>query len=303
MARKDMILDGLAWASLSEPARIALISANLVRKLTTYLKAHTKTAVKDEVRATSPPYGRGKIIAEAVEKEYRRQAPIYQARQKAHNDFKAYQEHMAKRSTRLNNTYAAAFDRIPYDPTRTSPYNWDDDWELRDTWSNAEHERDKGDECIGLTHQGSHVVCLMKSEDEHSKWHIATRLHKGPRVRTYLRCNHSRFSDSEPKNLVEAAMSLGGPKVRTAITRGKRVVTDWIGRRTFIHHDGSDYHHVHIEELPWRAVVYEMTLTGNIPGDRWSKPCAAVIHGETVTRAPDEDPEDDSTPDQWNDLD
>jgi len=253
MAQKDIILDGLAWASLTEEARVAVISANLVRKLTSYNRTHTKTDIKAEVSASCPPYGRGKFIFEKVSMEYLRQADIYGARQKAKDDWETYQKHMAKRSTRLNYAYAAAFDRAIYDPVKhRNPYGYGDDYEKRCAWNARESARDKGDECVALTHQSEHVVCLVISENGDTRPHIATRPRSGPIVRTYLRCNYG----NEVGNLVEAAVLLGGPKVRAALARGKRVKTDWIGRRSLIHHDGSDHQNVGIEEVPWKTRSY-----------------------------------------------
>jgi hypothetical protein len=254
MAQRDKILDGLAWASLPEHARIARISAQLVRKLGIYSKEHTKQFVRETVRDTAPPYGRGKAIFEAVEVEYRRQLPIHRKRQKRHAAWSDYQKHMAHRSTRLNHAYAAAFSRPHYSPTKS--YDGAGTWDEQTAWNEAERERDKGDECVGLTHQEGHVVALVDIERGSTAVHIATRLKKGPITRTYLRCNLNG-RHSYPANLAEAAISLGGPKVRTALSKNKKVVTDWVGRRTFIHHEGQDHHPPGIEEVRWRCVVYE----------------------------------------------
>jgi len=253
MAVRDKILDGLAWASLSEPARVARISASLVKELGLHIKAHTKTRVKEAVRNTSPPYCRAKFIVEAVETEYPRQLPIHRGRQERHRAWDDYLTHMTKRSTRLNNAYAAAFSRTPYMPTRRYPGDYGN-WDERNTWDDAERARDHGDECVAITHQGSHVVALVSSESGNTKWHIATRLKSGPIVRTYLRCN---LRHGNPRSLAVAAISLGGPKVKAALARNKKVVTDWIGRKTYIHHEGQDHHALGIEEIAWRIVVFE----------------------------------------------
>ena len=296
MARRDEILDALAWADFTEPARVAVISAKLVRELTSYSdNGHTKTKVKDAVRETFPPYGRGKAITELVEAEYRRQAPIYQARQKAQSDWAAYQADRATRATRLNAAYAHAFDRLIYEPSRSNPIHYNSgNWQDRQDWDEIERARDKGDKCIGLTHQDSHLVCLLSHEKGTAQPHIATRLHSGPIVRTYLRsATDSVYSDV--KNLVEAATSLGGPKVKAAIARGKRVKTDWIGRRTFIYHDGSDHHHVHIEELQWRAAVW--ADREGYDGCPRPKLVEGLVHGTSETE------HEDGYGAVWNDVD
>jgi hypothetical protein len=253
------ILDGLAWAGISEKARVARISARLVRELG-FRDEHTKSHVKDAIRSTSPPFGRSKFIFEAVEKEYRRQLPIYRERQAAHGDWEQYKTHMAKRSTRLNLAYAAAFGRPDYAPTRSNPHPWHE-YDARAAWDAAERERDKGDKCVALTHQNGYVVCLMTNENESDAHHIAVRYKNGPITRTYLRTNYTRRRDT-PENFVEAIVSLGGPKVKAALAQGKKVVTDWVGRRTFIHHEGQDHHHPHIEEIPWRVVTIANEPTG-----------------------------------------
>jgi len=289
-----MILDGLAWAGISEPARIARISARLVRQLGTYRSEHTKSDVKEAVRGTSPPYGRGKAIYEAVEVEYRRQLPIFAARKERHEAWENYQEHIAKRETRINHAYAAAFDRPVWEPARKNPYSYGDDQYY--SWNEEEQKRDKGDDCIGLTHQGGHVVCLVQHENGITAWNIATRHKRGPIVRTYLRCNLGGRT-GQPQNLVEAAISLGGPKVRSALAKGKKVVTDWAGRRTFIHHEGQDHEKVWVEELPWRAVVFIEEPTG-YNGSMVRRAKAALIHGDAVTLDPDND-----YVRSWNDID
>ena len=95
----------------------------------------------------------------------------------------------------------------------------------------------------------------MKAERGTTKYHIATRPNGGPVTRTYLRCNVGLARSATPQSLAEAAISLGGPKVKAAISRGKRVKTDWVERVSYIYHDGSDHHHAHVEILPWRISV------------------------------------------------
>ena len=290
MADRSKILDGLTWAGISEEARIARISAKLVRRLSRYTTTHTKTDVKKAVRETSPPYGRGKAITEAVEREYRRQFPIYMERTEAKEAWAEYLKHIAKRSTRLNLAYAAAFDRVPWEPSRKNPHPYGD-WDQRCAWDQEERERDKGDQCIGLTHQDGHVVCLMSHEKGHSQYHIATRYKKGEIVRTYLRTD-------DASNLAEAAISLGGPKVKAALSIGKKVVTDWIGRRTFIHHEGQDHQGHSVEQLPWRTVSFREDKSGYY--HRIVSADALLVNGEII---PDEDGDDTPAYDRWNDVD
>jgi len=299
VALRDNILDGLAWASLSEAARVARVAALLVRSLGPWSDQHTKTDVKTAVKATAPPYGRGKYIIEAVEREYRRQLPIYRGRKKAQDAYAAYLDKSSKRGTRVNNAYAAAFGRPQYLAQQQFDKPWSGDtYDERNDWNTAESLRDKGDTCVGLTHQDSHVVALVEGENGSTRWHIATRLHNGPIVRTYLRCNSNRFS-VEKMNLVEAAISLGGPKTKAALAKGKRVETDWIGRRTLIHHEGQDFIHVHVEELPWRTAIFVERPNTYNPATTYKTPVAALTLGETVTEvenAPGMRPD-------WNDVD
>lgn len=303
MAQRANILDGLAWASLTEQARVARVSAQLVRECGQYNRDHTKTRVKDAVRNTSPPYGRAKFIVEAVEAEYRRQLPIYQERQERHNAWRQYQEDTAKRATRLNNAYAAAFGRPRYFPRQQYVSPWSQKiysesyYEAQEAFAKSEQARDVGDECIAITHQNGYVVALVESENGTTRFHIATRLKHGPIVRTYLRTG---AYNNQAQNLVAAAVSLGGTKAKAAFAKGKQVDTDWVGRRTFIHHDGRDHVYAHVEEIPWRVVVYEVTLTGNIPGDTWPRPGPYIVLGDDIVKdveAADKDH------DLWNDID
>lgn len=297
MAKREAILDGLAWAGITEQARVARISALLVRELTptgshwNRKVEHTKTRVREAVRDTSPPYGRGKAICEAVEQEYRRQLPTYAERLDNKEKWEKWLEHQAKLSTRRNRAYAFRFDRPMFEPCRDYPkaddYGDDYDWDAHHKWHEEENERDKGDRCIGLTHWNGYTVALVSFINEDNLPHIATRKVRGPVVRTYLR--------DEPENLVEAAVSLGGPKVKAAMAVGKKVVTDWAGRRSFIHHEGQDHVRPHVEEVPWLAAVIEENK------NRWGyteyEGLPVIVHGETVTpdweaRKADEDDDD-----------
>jgi hypothetical protein len=286
---KPTVLDGLAWASLSEQARVARISAQLVRKAPEYGSKHTKTFIKETVRKTCPPRGRGKYVFEAVLLEYERQRKIYGARQKAHADWKAWQHKQATRETRLNNAYAYAFHRPRYQPRMSYPGGWGEH-EARRKWEKEESARDTGDKCIGLTHFDGHVVALVESEQGHTHRHVATINKDGEVTRTYL---HSEGYGYAP-NLVAAAMSLGGPKVRSALSIGKKVITDWTNRRTFVHHEGQDHVHPHVEEIPWRAVVYreEDTAYG-----KSYEPHPVIIRGEEIHL------DDGVTDPEWNDCD
>lgn len=247
MAVKDRILDGLAWAGVSDAERVARISALLVRETAgTYDQRLTKTRLKEAVKETCPPYGKGKAISELVTVEVERQRVIYEQRQAAHQDYAKQRQHLARMDTRLNRAYARTFDRphhTPYTPY-TPPdaqYNID----RRVEWEDAERERDKGDRCLALTHWQDHIVCLVHGINENHRNHIATRLRGGEIVRTYLR--------ESAEDLVEAAILLGGPKVRAAFAGGVRVTTDWVGRITTVHY--TDRREV---TLPWRAARFKI---------------------------------------------
>lgn len=266
MGQREHVLDGLAWAGITEQARVARIAAMLVRENG---NRHTQTHIKDTIRNTAPPYGRAKYIFEElygrviaapegkekvrIGSEIERQYVIYSERKERHDEWERWQEYRSRRSTRLNYAYAAAFGRPPYEPSRKCPIKWDwsmgyehENYKLKCDWDEAERKRDKGDVCLGLTHQDGYVVCLVDSVNGVGCCHIAVRLKSGPIVRTHLR--------EDCENLVEAAVSLGGPRVRAAIAKGKRVKTDWVGRRSFIHHDGSDHQEPKVEEVPWIAL-------------------------------------------------
>jgi hypothetical protein len=244
MAVREMILDGLAWAGVSEPVRVAKISAMLVREEADSYGKLTKTRIKEAVRNTSPPYGRGKAICEQVTKEVERQRVIYTRRQDAQNEFRNFKSFRAQLDTRLNYAYAHAFGRPPYKPYSSYPGPWSDPYERRQEWDEKERVRDKGDECLAITHWQEHVVCLVNGCNDDRRQHIATRLRHGKIVRTYLR--------DESEDLVQAAISLGGPKVRSAYALGIRVTTDWVGRTTTVHY--TDRKEV---TLPWQAARYE----------------------------------------------
>jgi len=295
MAVREHILDGLAWASLTEQARVSRVSAELVRSLPLYNTDHTKTDIKAAVKNTSPPYGRAKFINAAVAEEYKRQLPIYRDRQEQQVDWKNYLEHMSKRATRLNHAYAAAFDRVPYQPRGNFPGGWSN-YDARQKWEDAENTRDKGDECLGISHQGGHVVALVESENSATRWHIATRLKSGPIVRTYLRTN--AVNTDQPKSIAEAAISLGGPKVKAAITKGKKVVTDWLGRKTYIHHEGQDYHEVMVETLNWRITSF-VERPGYGGRTETRAVVAELVDGAEVTVPDDRHPGYRN----WNDID
>jgi hypothetical protein len=97
-----------------------------------------------------------------------------------------------------------------------------------------------------------------------------------------------------PSNLVEAAVALGGPKVRAALAKGKKVVTDWSGRRTFIHHEGQDHVHPCVEEIPWLVATVEES-----PPNRWGYRSSVLVPAEaygdhiTPVYVDDEEDEDD----------
>jgi len=248
VANRELILDGLAWAGIDELVRVAKISAILVREAhrATYTNAVTKTRIKEAVRDTSPPYGRGKAICELVETEFKRQMVIYQQRQNDQLSFGNWKTHRAKHDTRLNDAYAFAFDRPTYEPHNHYPdghsVSGTEDWDARSAWDDKESERDKGDKCLAITHWQEHVVALVRCQNGETNYHIATRMHKGEIVRTRLR----RHDD----DLVQAAISLGGPRVRAALAVGVRITTDWIGRCTTVHYTSA---HKPEMVIPWRS--------------------------------------------------
>jgi len=289
MSQRERVLDALAWSGITEKARIARLASSLIRQG----GPHTQASIKDAIRETAPPYGRAKHIFQAlygtprdpndeddkgVEGEINRQREIFDCRQKEQNDWAGWLNHRSRRATRLNYAYAAAFDRPLWEPNRECPIVWS--WEMgydspirkaQYAWECEEGKRDKGDVCMGLTHQGGYVVCLAKSIAPCRYTFVATRLRKGPVVRTPLRdC---------PVDLSEAAVSFGGPKVLSAIAKGKRVKTDWVGRRSFIHHDGSDYEEPKIEEVSWSAAELQIDDLGAC------RLRHVVIHGDIVSPA------------------
>lgn len=310
MAQRDNVLDGLAWAGITEQARVARIASMLVRQ--PGAPNHTQTHIKETIRSTAPPYGRakylfeelyGRVIAapEGKEKirtgsEIERQYAIYSERKRRQDEWKRWQEFRAHRATRLNYAYAAAFDRPVYEPSRRCPIDWDwsmgydcENYKLKQQWEEEERARDKGDVCLALTHQGDHVVCLVQSEDTIERYHIAVRLKRGPIVRTYLR--------DKCKDLAQAAVSLGGPKALAAIAKGKRLKTDWVGRRSFIHHDGSDHQEPKVEEIPWKALRFYETRKKHAWEDGYDEQ-RIIVHGTNVVEDRSEDP-DETDPEDW----
>jgi hypothetical protein len=241
MANRDKILDGLAWAGISEQARVAKIAAILVRE-----SRVTKTRLKEAVRDTSPPYGRGKAICKLVDTEHQRQQAIYDVRQAQQRNYRIEATHREAPKTRLNNAYAYAFKRPRFDNRgRNLPeayWNWD--YETRQEWDEKEDARDKGDQCDALLHWGNAIVALVPYTNGDRHENIITRDQNGVIVRTYLR--------SDPDDLVQAAILLGGPKVRAALTLGIRVTTHWVARKSTIHYTNKPE-----LVLPWRAARYE----------------------------------------------
>jgi hypothetical protein len=285
--KQEIILDALAWAGISEKARIARIANKLALSLHSQKQQHSKTKVKEAVKNTAPPYGRGKIITNAVEIEYRRQLPISLERRNQKGEELRYENHMAMKATRINNAYAAAFNRPIYQPRQyweRSKANVNDSWEEIDAknreFNIAEERRDKGDECIALKFQGNYTIALLRSSNHNYNLHIAVRSKQGIITRTYLRANKY-----EIKNFVEVITSLGGSKVKAALARGNKVITDWSGRRSFIHHDNINNRGPRIEELPWRSIDHKT-----------QEPI--IIHGEIVINDTNPIPSR-----GWNDVD
>ena len=277
------VLDGLAWAGMPERARVAKIAAMLIRKADG--DPINQTDVRHAVRETSPPYGRAKYVFQALigvndagERwvgEIEAQKAVYSKRQYLRKELGKREAYRALREARLNYAYAARFDRPAHALGPMLPFEDKWDWSMghddparqrNDDWHRKERARDKGDECRGLTHQGDHVVCLVTSVNVREVHCIKTRCGQGEIVTTYLR--------DRAENLAEAAVSLGGPKVLAAIARGKRVKTDWVGRRSFIYHDGSDHENPKVEEIPWRALA-----TASYP---YHDADLVLVHGDTV---------------------
>ena len=291
MGQKANVLDALAWAGISESARVAKIAAGLVRELPDYQAEHTKIRVKDAVKATSPPYGRGKYIIAAVDVEYQRQLPIYKERKDKHDAWDKYQKHIVKRPTRINSAYATAFDRPQFNALQAN-------YPCRQPSNKEKGVRDVGDRCLALTHQGNHVVALLTSKNGQDGFHVATRLKRGNITRTYLRGVGGDCGQG-PQNLIDALVSLGGPRVKAALAIGKQVETDWVGRRSFIHHDGRDHQAVGVEEISWRARMFE-EVTG-YHGRTNLSPYPVIVHGESVVR--DTKAEENKSHEAWNDVD
>lgn len=272
MANRELILDGLAWAFIEEPVRVAIISAMLVREPGSL----TKTRIKEAVKDTSPPYGRGKAICELVETETYRQKRIYDQRQEQQGMFRERQERKARMDTRLNDVFANVFDREPCNPGchRPSDY-YSMTYEARQAWDKREEEEDRGERCQAITHWKEHVVALSTDARNHRR-SITTRLRKGEIVKTFLR--------SDCKDLVQAAISLGGPKVRAAFGRGIRVTTDWVGRKTTIHY--IDKREV---ELPWRSCKFVETVGDYGPVEQL---VPTLIQGSVEVIDPSVEPEE-----------
>ena len=290
MADRDHILDGLAWATLTEDARVAKLAAKLARQRYDQYNhdQHTKTHVREVVRQSSPPYGRAKYIFEALwgpgkdgdtgamEKVWN----VHLERRTKQDEFATWQEWQAEISTRLNAAYAAVFERPVYEPSRKCPIKWDwsmgrecEAYERHTEWNIQERDRDKGDMCVALTHQGDHVVCLVSTVNMDSCPHVAVRGPGGTEVRTHLRDEVSDWGD--------AVVSLGGPHILSALAKGKRIETDWVGRRFFIHHDGSDHMPRSVQELPWLTARFEANSRG------WRSKVGTITHGDTVVEDPD----------------
>lgn len=268
------ILDALAWASLSDQARIARLASKLVG-LTggPYGGRLTKSLIEHTVRGTKPPHGRGKLIIEGVTKEIDRQLPIWRKRRDEKEEWERYQARMAERATRLNLAYAARFDRPPYEPHRPNPYSYNE-YDAQVAWQRQESERDKGDRCIGLLiYKRDYIVALLSSVSKmEGAYYIAVRnRHGGDVVYTALRqgCEH----------FVDAIVSLGGNEVRWAMARGHRVDVDWVARNISVHYQNKT------RILPWRTLDY--VQNPSLPGF-WQPHDALVIDGEVV-RVEDED--------------
>lgn len=277
MENEGQLLDGLAWASIPEHVRIARIANALVEEQPTYEGERiTKTKVKDKVKSTFPPHGKGKAYFEAVygkgdsDGEFVRQLRIRRQREALANEMAQEQRESRRLDVRINRAYAAAFSRKMLEPSRRFPGAYYDH-EEKAKWEAEEALRDKGDDCAALTHQGEHVVALVKMENGHYTPHIATRLKSGPITRTYLRTSCDTF--------INAIVELGGPKVTSALSKGKRVQTDWVGRRTLIHHDGSDHEAPKVEIVPWRTAQYELVQET----DWQNRPSVKVKAVQTMT--------------------
>lgn len=274
MNKEEVVLDALAWAGISETARIARIANKLVRGTNRYNSTVTKTAISEAVRETIPPYGRGKAICEGVAKEIERQRPIYSKRHDDQEAWERYLSHMAEMSVRINNAYASRFGRPTYSPATSyhghpnaQPYGGASYWEASQAHQDAEEKRDKGDSCVAfLIYQEVYAVALLRSANNlHGNNFIAVRSRLGGEpVYTELRETCSHF--------VEAVVSLGGPKVRSALAQGLQVCTDWVGRRsTITHRDGKT------ETLPWLSMRHIKTSQYG-----WDKEYTVVLGGETT---------------------
>lgn len=233
MPDEAQVLDGLVWAQLKEPARIARIASGIVRKYSRHNQSTTKTDVQQAVRETMPPHGRGKYIIEGVSKEIERQKPIFLKRSEAHQAWDAYLKHQALIGTRLNDAYAARFGRPTYlrEARLNLSYGDDNYWEKSQAHHEAERNRDKGDNCIGLMiYKDIYTVALLsyahKQPSQHSHYIAVRDRFGGEPVYTELK--------RACKNMVEAIVDLGGPEVRGAMARGLPVNVDWVARNITI---------------------------------------------------------------------
>lgn len=255
MTKEEGILDALAWAQLKEPARVAKIASGLVRNTTSHNRSVTKTAIHDAVRATMPPHGRGKAICEAVAKEFDRQQPIWLKRQEEKNLWERHLAHQQALSTRINDAYAARFGRPTHTSARAFPGSWGEEnyYENRQRWEKEEADRDKGDNCSHiLIYQETYTVALLQSASKRPGYHYIAVRHRDGREPQYTSLRE------KCENFVEAVVSLGGPRVRAAISQGCKVVTDWVGRSSTIHyHDGKSV------VLPWLATEFRVDKTHN----------------------------------------
>jgi hypothetical protein len=256
MNKEEVVLDALAWAGISETARIARIANKLTRGTNRYCTTVTKTAIAEAVRVTIPPYGRGKAICEGVAKEIERQHPIYAKRHDAQEAWERYLAHMAEMSVRINNAYASRFGRPTFSPATSyqghpneQPYGGGSYWEASQAHQEAESKRDKGDSCVAfLIYQEVYAVALLRSANNlPGSNYVAVRNRlSGEAVYTALRVSCEHF--------VDAVLSLGGPKVRSALAQGLQVCTDWVGRRSVItHREGKT------ETLPWLSERHTQT--------------------------------------------
>jgi|3_EtaG_2_1085321.scaffolds.fasta_scaffold00329_4 hypothetical protein len=138
----------------------------------------------------------------------------------------------------------------PRDPNRVLYFNYSypivDDAK-RCAWELQNELRDRGDECCELSYQKDFVVALVYGivSGSHRQPHIAIRARRGGPV---TRVPIPRSENYWPRSLYDALGALGGQPVKSALVSGKRVITDWGGRRSFIHHECD------VEEVRWQGV-------------------------------------------------